>query len=351
MQEVQQPYAGSWTLEEKEYATALMEDFRDGIIGGLCDKATLRNFLAERLGCLTKRISKKYEKSGYNGRLQYRSGVAGMGPEEVKRRQDRRDELEKRFLVSRQAILQWRGAPSGAALSGGLNRCIGSSAQSANQGQTSVSKVAPAETPVQAVHHPNLKAAITQRSLSTTVEETKPNLSNRTIVGAMLSQSTQRGLIAAGGVSLMNRPSLFTNEQIVALARNHSVSSSGLTLPHASAAAQGGGAAALNRLNLLALRDAAGQNLSSKFPHLLSGGRGASTIGSSLASSLPSPSMGGALTTATRHLLLKALRQQQQQQLQPQQQQQGVLAERRKREPTPQTQDEQSAAKRPRYFH
>jgi hypothetical protein len=66
-----QPYSGAWTAEEKRYATALIQEFRDGNIPGLPDKTTMRGYLAEKLGCPTKRISKKYEGTGYNGRLPY----------------------------------------------------------------------------------------------------------------------------------------------------------------------------------------------------------------------------------------------------------------------------------------
>ena len=65
----------------------MIDGFRDGIIPGLKDKSTMRHFLATQLGCLTKRISKKYEKTGYNGRLPYKAGSGNLEPEEVKKRE------------------------------------------------------------------------------------------------------------------------------------------------------------------------------------------------------------------------------------------------------------------------
>lgn len=57
-------YNGFWTDEEKLYATALIDEFRNGSMPDVAEGATLRAFLASKLSCPTKRISKKYESSG-----------------------------------------------------------------------------------------------------------------------------------------------------------------------------------------------------------------------------------------------------------------------------------------------
>lgn len=87
-------FYGRWTAEEERYAERLIEEFRDGNLedadfeGG---PSTLRGFLATKLKCGAKRISKKFESSGYNGRMQYVRKQSGMTPEEY---QKRRVELE-----------------------------------------------------------------------------------------------------------------------------------------------------------------------------------------------------------------------------------------------------------------
>jgi hypothetical protein len=101
-----QPYSGAWTAEEKRYATALIQEFRDGNIPGLSDKTTMRSYLAEKLGCPTKRISKKYEGTGYNGRLSYAKEVVALDPEEALRRQHLLLGLERDFRKSRAAIVE-----------------------------------------------------------------------------------------------------------------------------------------------------------------------------------------------------------------------------------------------------
>lgn len=61
---------GQWTTQEIAYATRLIDEFRNGslqIPGG----TSMRGFLAEKLGCAPKRVSKKYENTNYNGRLLY----------------------------------------------------------------------------------------------------------------------------------------------------------------------------------------------------------------------------------------------------------------------------------------
>ncbi|CAB9518576.1 expressed unknown protein [Seminavis robusta] len=103
--ELDQLYSGAWTGEEKRYATALIEEFRDGNIPDLPEKTTMRGYLAEKLMCPTKRISKKYEGSGYNGRLPYTKGALELDPDEALKRQEKLIELEEDFKKSRIAII------------------------------------------------------------------------------------------------------------------------------------------------------------------------------------------------------------------------------------------------------
>ena len=51
-------YGGKWTVEEEEYFHALREEFRAGTLD-IPNGTTLRYFLAKKLGCKPKRITKK----------------------------------------------------------------------------------------------------------------------------------------------------------------------------------------------------------------------------------------------------------------------------------------------------
>ena len=55
--------SGKWTKEEEEYAHLLIDMFEKGLIDEK-NGATLRSFLATRLGCYPMRISKKYAGKG-----------------------------------------------------------------------------------------------------------------------------------------------------------------------------------------------------------------------------------------------------------------------------------------------
>jgi hypothetical protein len=61
---------GHWTKEEMEYLYALVDNFRQGSLD-IEDGTTLRAYLAKQLNCGVKRISKKMESSGYNGRQSF----------------------------------------------------------------------------------------------------------------------------------------------------------------------------------------------------------------------------------------------------------------------------------------
>lgn len=61
--------SGKWTPEEVRYSVALINDFRNGVLDDIQDPAmSLRGYLANKLGCSVKRISKKYEGTDYNGK-------------------------------------------------------------------------------------------------------------------------------------------------------------------------------------------------------------------------------------------------------------------------------------------
>jgi hypothetical protein len=168
----------------------LIKGFQDGIVPGLADKATMRNFLAKKLGCLTKRISKKYEKSGYNGRLQYRSGVLPLEPEELKKRQEELVELEKKFRESRAAIVELRES-NGA----------GSKKSNAktNKSPESASLTGPADSRV-AVEN----AALGLAGLAAAGSSEVPERSR--IEEALLQQSMQRTAAAARTPALTGLP-------------------------------------------------------------------------------------------------------------------------------------------------
>ena len=52
-------FSGRWTVEEEAFCDALIFEFRAGTLKDVEEGATLRNFLADAVGCHPKRISKK----------------------------------------------------------------------------------------------------------------------------------------------------------------------------------------------------------------------------------------------------------------------------------------------------
>lgn len=97
-------YSGTWTVEEEEYAELIVNEFRAGTCPDAKDGITLRRYLAEKLGCLPKRVSKKYESSGYNGRQVYQKRRSPMPPEESQMRLAKLADLETKFEASRQQL-------------------------------------------------------------------------------------------------------------------------------------------------------------------------------------------------------------------------------------------------------
>ena len=98
-------YAGKWTQEEEEYAQFLMEEFRAGNIPNLENGASMRTYLAKMLICRPKRVTKKYERSGYNGKLTYQANLVKLSPQEAKDRHQQLVVLRAKFITSRKQRL------------------------------------------------------------------------------------------------------------------------------------------------------------------------------------------------------------------------------------------------------
>ncbi|CAB9500718.1 expressed unknown protein [Seminavis robusta] len=91
--------SGKWTREEEEFANALIEEFKGGSLSALPEGTSMRGFLAKMLRCVPKRVSKKFENTNYNGKLQYVRDKA-LPSHEVSKRHMRLDRLERAFLAS-----------------------------------------------------------------------------------------------------------------------------------------------------------------------------------------------------------------------------------------------------------
>lgn len=105
--EPQTLYVGKWTQEEEEYVDGLIESFRAGLIKGLPDGTTLRCWLAKKLSCRVKRVSKRYERTGYNGRAQYKSKEAHLtSQDEYDRVAHKLQAQRQAFLASREQVMQ-----------------------------------------------------------------------------------------------------------------------------------------------------------------------------------------------------------------------------------------------------
>ncbi|CAB9498461.1 RING [Seminavis robusta] len=96
-------YSGKWTLEEETYVSFLCEEFRAGSLA-VPEGKSLRCFLADQLGCNAKRISKKYERTGYNGKLQYIDRRRTMTPQDLKKCNEKMQVLEQKFRESRETL-------------------------------------------------------------------------------------------------------------------------------------------------------------------------------------------------------------------------------------------------------
>ncbi|CAB9515974.1 expressed unknown protein [Seminavis robusta] len=93
----ERPRSGKWTKEEEAYVDLLIEEFRSGALP-LREGTTLRSFLSKMVNCNPKRVSKKYENTNYNGKHKYEPSTIPMSMAQMKRRRDRLQESERRFL-------------------------------------------------------------------------------------------------------------------------------------------------------------------------------------------------------------------------------------------------------------
>ena len=89
-------HSGKWTLEEEAYVEGLMEEFRAGTLD-LQEGTTLRSFLAQKLNCKPKRISKKYEGKNYDGKQLFWKTEEDISPAELRMRRAKLQRLETRF--------------------------------------------------------------------------------------------------------------------------------------------------------------------------------------------------------------------------------------------------------------
>lgn len=96
-------HSGKWTPEEEAYVEGLMEEFRAGTLD-LQEGTTLRSFLATKLNCKPKRISKKYEGKNYDGKQLYWNTEEDMSPEERRARRFKLQRLEHKFKECLRAI-------------------------------------------------------------------------------------------------------------------------------------------------------------------------------------------------------------------------------------------------------
>ncbi|CAB9531345.1 expressed unknown protein [Seminavis robusta] len=97
-------YSGKWTIEEERYVSFLCQQFKDGALD-IKEGTTLRSFLADKLGCKAKRITKKYERTGYNGKLQFTDKRNTLAPADLQWRRAKLQETQRKFVESREAII------------------------------------------------------------------------------------------------------------------------------------------------------------------------------------------------------------------------------------------------------
>lgn len=102
------PYAGQWTKEEQEYVACLREGFKSGTLD-IPDGTSLRFFIAAKLGCKPKRVSKKYERSGYNGKQVYRRDT-NVSASDLEAYRQRLKDSEKAFKDSRALVVSMQEA-------------------------------------------------------------------------------------------------------------------------------------------------------------------------------------------------------------------------------------------------
>lgn len=133
-------YSGQWTKEEQDYVACLVDGFKNGTLD-IPDGTSLRFFIAAKLGCKPKRVSKKYERSGYNGKQVYRRD-SNVPAKDLEVYRQRLKDSEKAFKDSRALVV---------------------SMQESKQEPSSRSPVT--ETPVISLHSSNLNASALENRL------------------------------------------------------------------------------------------------------------------------------------------------------------------------------------------
>lgn len=90
---------GKWTSEEELYVDTLIEEFQKGHLL-LSETFSLRIFLANMVLCSPKRISKKFERTNYNGKQLYKQNQSKLSPEEASQRSEILEKIEGNFQES-----------------------------------------------------------------------------------------------------------------------------------------------------------------------------------------------------------------------------------------------------------
>lgn len=102
-------HGGKWSPEEESYAAALMEAFTVGELpsSDCAEGMSLRKYLAKKLMCSPKRVSKKFEGTGYNGKQVYFKkdrAKCTSNPFLEAARQSRLQLMERNFLTTLAAM-------------------------------------------------------------------------------------------------------------------------------------------------------------------------------------------------------------------------------------------------------
>ncbi|CAB9519161.1 expressed unknown protein [Seminavis robusta] len=96
-------YSGKWITEEEVYVEALAKEFRDGTLE-IPNETSLRTFLSDKLQCRAKRITKKFENTGYRGAQSFKRNLH-MSEQERKTRLKALAALEDKMHESRSLTL------------------------------------------------------------------------------------------------------------------------------------------------------------------------------------------------------------------------------------------------------
>lgn len=95
--------SGKWTKEEEGYAQALMQAFHMGQLMDIEEGTSLRKYLAKKLSCSAKRISKKFEGTNYKGKMLYIKEFESPD-ESIQKKKEELEMLEKKFLDAAAAV-------------------------------------------------------------------------------------------------------------------------------------------------------------------------------------------------------------------------------------------------------